>query len=134
MYREPQVLLLCVDSTVRSDMLDRLMRSGVMPLICQSFKDAQSMLSRQSVSVTFCEDVLLNLFNRELSPMTRAPLVVISRTGGHDEYLEALISGAFEFVRLPAPVDEIRTVLRRAMRAIGAQKPVVRKRTATVPN
>ena len=134
MYREPQVLLLCADPGVRSDMLDCLMRSGAMPLICQSSRDAQDMLARQLVSVTFCEDVLLNLFTRELSPMTRAPLVVISRTGGRAEYLEALTSGAFEFVMLPAPVDEIRAVLRRALRAISAQKLMARKRTPTVPN
>jgi DNA-binding NtrC family response regulator len=134
MCHEPQVLLLCADPAVRADMLDCLMRSGAMPLVCQTSKDAQNMLSRQSVSVAFCEDVLLNLFNHELSPMNHAPLVVISRTGGRAEYLEALISGAFEFVMLPAPIDEIRTVLRRALRAAGAEKSIVRKRTATVTN
>ena len=127
MYHESQVLLLCADPAVQSEMINHLTRSGVMALVTHTPKEAQTILLRHSISVVFCEDLLVGVFNGELPSASNTPLVVISRTGGRDKYLEALIGGAFEFVMLPSLVDEIKSVLRRALRAANTKKSLVRR-------
>jgi DNA-binding NtrC family response regulator len=117
MRYESRVLLLCIDPLIRSDMAESLKKSGVVPLLSASTQEAQTLLSYRSVIAVFCEDLLMRGFCDQLSKITNAPLVVISRAGGRAEYLESVIVGAFEFIALPARLDEVHAVVRRALRA-----------------
>jgi DNA-binding NtrC family response regulator len=122
MQDRAQILLLCADPETRSEMAEWIKKSGANPLMPVGVKETRTVLAHNSVSVVFCEDQLVSkefrgILSHKPSGISKVPLIVISRTGGWAEYLEALRFGAFEFIALPAEFNDVQAIVRRALRA-----------------
>ena len=83
-----------------------------------TLKQAEQVLSRQPISVIFCDERLPGgSYRRLLSARASAKrrgescFVVTLQTGEWEEYLEALHLGAFEAIRCPIQAGDVESVL-----------------------
>ncbi len=85
-----------------------------------SIQQACEVLSKRPIELVFCDDQLPDGSYRDLLPATRsrqgqtARVVVTTRTGEWDEYLEAMRLGAFDFIRGPMHPTDVELVVLRA--------------------
>lgn len=74
-------------------------KRGIETVCCPCLSDARSFLHAQTFSAVFCSD---NLPDGDFSTVIRAvdstPVVVFSRLTDWDGYLEAVRSGAFDYI------------------------------------
>ncbi len=93
------------------------------PVLSSTVSEAKTVLALQLISLVFCEDHLpdgsfRDILSREgLSP-TGAPVVVISRSGDWDKYLEAMRSRVFDYVAYPFQQGEVEWIVSKALRAL----------------
>ena len=114
--RLPYVLVVfpCVEN--RGALLKAVAEAGKVPLLCDSFEEAQEAIEREDIRTIVCEDDLpekgleafLDLARKRTRPI---PVIVASRTGGWREFLKALRQGVFDYLVLPPRLDEVRRVL-----------------------
>jgi len=83
--------------------------------------EAEEVLSRQSVALVFCDDRLTDGSYRDLLQTLRAwkkapNIVVTTRVGEWNEYLEALGLGAFDMIQYPYRSTDVELNVIRAMR------------------
>ncbi len=88
---------------------------------CNGLSQATEVLSRQPVDLIFCDDNLADGSYRDLlaagKTKQNAPRVVVtSRTGEWEEYLEAMRLGAFDVVRRPWHPTDVEMVVLHARR------------------
>lgn len=114
--RLPYVLVVfpCVEN--RRALLEAVVAAGKVPLLCDSFEEAQEAMEHEDIRTIVCEDdlpekgleVFLDLARKRTRP---TPVIVASRTGGWREFLKALRQGVFDYLVLPPRLDEVRRVL-----------------------
>jgi DNA-binding NtrC family response regulator len=84
-----------------------------------SIEQASEVLAKQPIELVFCDDELPDGSYRDLLPGARhrqqgIRVVVITRTGEWEEYLEAMRLGAFDFIRGPMHPTDVELVVSRA--------------------
>jgi len=84
-----------------------------------SIEQASEVLAKQPIELVFCDDELPDGSYRDLLPAARhrqqgIRVVVITRTGEWEEYLEAMRLGAFDFIRGPMHPTDVELVVSRA--------------------
>lgn len=101
-----QVLVVGSDVGNRSALVDILEECGLEPVIASNVKETGNILARRPTHVVFCEDNLPDGSFREILRLVKATrpesqVVVSSKLGGVDEYIEAMNLGAFDFIVPP---------------------------------
>lgn len=115
-----EVLVATADADIRRSLADLLAECGLSPVVCSSLGEAQSILVRQPICLVFCDyrlpdgdfrDVLYQV-KRSASSI---PVVVCNRMGDRREFLNALKSGAFDYIDCTWPRQEIQQIVRQAL-------------------
>src|SRR5882724_11701946 len=101
-----QVLVVGSDVGNRTALVDILEECGLEPVIASNVKETSNILARRPTHVVFCEDNLPDGSFREILRLVKATrpesqVVVSSKLGGVDEYIEAMNLGAFDFIVPP---------------------------------
>jgi DNA-binding NtrC family response regulator len=84
-----------------------------------SVQQASEVLAKRPIELVFCDDELPDGSYRDLLPAARyrqqgTRVVVMTRTGEWEEYLEAMRLGAFDFIRGPMHPTDVELVVLRA--------------------
>jgi len=87
---------------------------------CRGLREAVRLLAREDFSVVFCNDTLpdgdFQALLRESGKSTAsAPVIVLSRLGDWDSYLDALGAGAFDYIAYPLDTNEAERILCAAL-------------------
>lgn len=120
MSSRPQVLVVSSDSESRQTLLQILVQYALEPVCSSTVKEARAVLARQPVLLAICEADLTDGTFRDLlravqDSKARIPVVVASRLDDTDAYLEAMGSGAFDFIARPYLRSEVERIVGRAL-------------------
>jgi len=110
------VLVACNDDESRSALARILSDLGLDPVFASSVSQVRTILLERPIRFVFCEDILPDGSFRDVLHTlklaeTRVPLVVCSLLGEMEEYLEAMESGAFDFIAPPFRPAELEAIV-----------------------
>ena len=93
----------------------------MIPTLSHSLEESRYILENEEIRIVVCQDqVPQRTFQETLKEAGKRanpiPVVVVSRTGGWDEFLCALRQGAFDYLVLPPRLEEVKRVLGLALR------------------
>lgn len=125
MVGRSQVLVACSDPESWRTLLGVLAQCGLEPVFSSTVSEAREILAGQSVLLVFCEaDLADGSFHDVLRAAETAeakiPVVVASRRDDTAEYLEAMGSGAFDFIACPFRSAEVEWIVSHVLRKVGA--------------
>jgi two-component system response regulator PilR (NtrC family) len=126
MIGRTRILIALADPASRRALSNLLPQHDVEPVFAATLREARAVLAHESVALVVCEDCLIDGSYRDLLPVAQAargdvPVVVASRTGNPEEYLEAMKLGAFDFVAAPFTRAELDRIVYNALhRAVAA--------------
>lgn len=115
------ILVACFDPAERKALLGLLRGQGCEPALFATVGEVRRMVAQQRAALIICEAQLEDgSFRDVLETVARAgaktPVVVVSRTGDTAEYLEAMQSGAFDFLAYPFRPAEVEWIVSNALR------------------
>ena len=101
-----QVLVVGSDVGNRTALVNILEECGLEPVIASNVEETGNLLARRPAHVVFCEDSLPDGSFREILRLVKATqpeiqVVVSSKLGDVEEYIEAMNLGAFDFIAPP---------------------------------
>jgi len=113
---QPSVLVACNDCESRCALASILEDLGLDLVFASSVDQARAILLGRPIRLVFCEDALPDGSFRDVLHTlklagSRVPLVVCSLLGEMDEYLEAMESGAFDFISPPFRPTELESIV-----------------------
>ena len=119
-FGSPQVLVISTSKENREALSAALASFGLLPVLCSSMTEACKFIECEDICIVFCDDCLPDggLGNAVAYAGNRQrpiPVIGVSRTGEWDEYLEALQTGAFDYLSLPPKRDELDRVIASAL-------------------
>ena len=120
MARSPCILIACSEAENRQALLEVLSHCGLEAVLSASVREARRVLSRRGVGLVFCASHLKDGSFQDVLRTTEAagekiPVVVTSRVDNTSEYLEAMRSGAFDYVACPYQRSELERIVSRAL-------------------
>jgi len=86
---------------------------------CATCHDAEEVLATRSIDLVFCDDRLPEGSYADLIRAVGPRVIVVTRTGDWDLYLEALSKGAFDVIRCPWHPTDVELTVIRALRESG---------------
>jgi DNA-binding NtrC family response regulator len=101
---------------------------GFRPVRCGTLADAKELFGRHHFRLALCDDVLPDGSFRELLDFFkqdsgfRMPLIVVSRIDEWGCFLDAMVSGAFDYVAFPPYPNELERALAAAFTATSAHR------------
>ena len=115
-----RALVLAIDISASQCIGEALDRCGFEPVLLSTVAELRSWIRTSDISVLVCEEVLRDGNYKEVLRVSRGvrghiPVVVFSRLGEWDQYLEAIRLGAFDCLRYPLRTGELRWVVNRAL-------------------
>jgi DNA-binding NtrC family response regulator len=104
--RAPQVLVVFGDDEHRAGLASALCECGADITVPANCSEALQLLASRRFALVFCEDGMAGCDFRKVLETNNSTggatgVVVCSRRGGLDEYLEVMRSGAFDFIVPP---------------------------------
>lgn len=119
-HRPNAVLLACSAGEERGALMRVLMQCGLAPVLSRSVRETQATLSGQKVGLIVCAAQLEDGSFRDLLRMVRrvnwrGSLIVASRLGECEEYLEAMRLGAFDLIVAPYCLRDVKPIVQRAL-------------------
>lgn len=110
------------DPQVANALKSLLQRSGLAPLAVASVPEAMNVLACEEVRVVFCAAELdggsyRDLIRKLKAAKQRVPVVVVSRLGEWNEYLDAIGFGEFDCVAPPYRGSEVQRIIGNALQA-----------------
>lgn len=129
-----RALLVCPMHPTRQQLIDAVRQTGADHVVTSSVREATEALKvgKYDIIVTGrkLEDGRSDdLLQAAHGTQPHAPVVVVSRTGDWDEYIETINRGAFDFFPADSPPDESARIISNALRAATGS----RESRATVP-
>jgi len=123
---QPSVLVACKDYESRCALASILADFGLDLVFASSVDQARAILLGQPIRLVLCEDTLPDGSFRDVLHTLKlagsgTPLVVCS-LGEIDEYLEAMESGAFDFIAPPFNATDLAYVVRSAIDNVVARR------------
>jgi len=115
-----EVLVVSSDDEVRRNLAGIVGLCGLEPVLCVTVADSRAVLTRYPICVVVCEDQLADGNYRDLveaveRSTANAPVIVVSRLGDWNEYLNAVRAGAFDYIGLPPRRGEIAWAIENAL-------------------
>ena len=123
-----KALMLAIDLAASQCIGEALDRCGFEPVLLSTVAELRSWIREPDISVLVCEEVLRDGNYKEVLRVSRGvgghiPVVVFSRLGEWDQYLEAIRLGASDCLRYPFRTGELRWVVNRALQERGVSCP-----------
>jgi DNA-binding NtrC family response regulator len=123
---QPRVLVASPQLEVRQILVRTLERLSADVICCSTRSQAEEVLARQEVDLVFCDEHLpdgsyADLIHSHHFNHKIPRLVVTTRQGEWDLYLEALKKRAFDIMRSPWHATDVEMILIRALREEGQQ-------------
>lgn len=120
MARAFQALVASSDPEIRETLKGMLARRGMEALFSSTAEEAEAILFRHPISLVFCEERLPDgSFRDVLGEVKRSarlvPVVVVSRLGDWDKYLEALRLGVHDYIAFPFQRAEVESTINQAL-------------------
>ncbi len=117
----PAVIFASGDQEIQEELIPVLKRCGLQPLVISSLRELQMTLQREEIALAFCTNKLPDGSFRDALHMfkvswARVPVVIASRLGNWDEYLEAMRLGAFDYVSTPYRFPDVERAVSNALR------------------
>jgi DNA-binding NtrC family response regulator len=121
LQRHVRALLVSPRLEVRKPLLHVLEGFSTDVVCCSTFEQAEEVLAKRSFEVVFCDECLPDGSYEKLIHTNhyerRAPrVIVVTRVGEWELYLEALRKGAFDVVRAPWHATDVEMTVIRALR------------------
>lgn len=116
-----RVLLVTSQLELRQSLLHVLESLSMDVITCSNLAQALEVLSGQEFDLVFCDDRLpdgtySDLICKQPHGGRTHPVVVTTRTGEWELYMEALRKGAFDVIRYPGPATDVELAVIRALR------------------
>jgi DNA-binding NtrC family response regulator len=120
MTGRPEVLIACSDPEGRRALTQALTGCGLKPVYALSVAGARSVLARGRVSLVFCAAELADgPYDEVLRAAKQAahevPVIVASHSDDTRQYLDAMRSGAFDYVATPCRPQEVERIVTHAL-------------------
>lgn len=120
MGSHPCVLVACTDCDSRCALASILAALGLDLVFASSVDQARAILRGQPIRLVLCEDILPDGSFRDILHTLKfagscVPLVVCSLLGEMDQYLEAMESGAFDFIAPPFRPAELESIVNNVL-------------------
>jgi DNA-binding NtrC family response regulator len=120
MLKPLQVLVAVSDAQGRRILVKALTEKGLNPLFAETLTEARKILDHQPVAMVFCETDLKDgnfkdLLFSEAGMKSKAPVVVCAQFYDKDLYMDAMGSGAFDFIAYPYARQEVDWILNGVM-------------------
>ena len=125
MMSRPQVLIACSEPEGRRALTRALAECGLETVFVPTVAGARSILAQGRVSLVFCA---AELTDGKFGDVLRAaqlaghkvPVIVASRSDDTRKYLDAMRSGAFDYVATPCRRDEMERIVAHALHKVEA--------------
>jgi len=116
-----EVLVVSSDIEGRRELAAMLRRENIDPLCAGTVLECRNILAKEGVGLVFCDTQLSDGTYRDLiaasrGMKSRARVVVTSREGDWDEYLEAMRLGAFDVIASPCRPTDVEWMVIQARR------------------
>jgi ActR/RegA family two-component response regulator len=121
MLKFPNGLVASSDRRIRRELAQILQQCGLAPVVASTVAETGVAIVRHEVSIVLCNDCLgdgnyEDILRLLASSDTKAPLIVVSRTGDWAEYLAAIREGVFDYLAFPPIPGDLQRVIRNALR------------------
>lgn len=121
MASRQRILLVSADPETRRALSEMVRGTGLECRAAASVAEARAQMARERPALVFCDRRLADGSFRELLRAsevqeTNVPVVVASRLGETEEYLEAMRLGAFDFIAKPYHRSEVEWIVHNALR------------------
>lgn len=125
MSRHLQVLIACSDAEGRKTLARALAVCDLRPVYAPTVSGVGSVLARGAVSLVFCTPELSDGKFQDVLRVVKesgrdVPVIVASRSADTAQYLEAMRSGAFDYVATPCQRSEVEHVVHNALHRTAA--------------
>ena len=115
-----EILVVSTDDEVRRNLAGIVGLCGLEPVLCVTVADTRAVLGRYPICVVVCEDQLADGNYRDIVEAVEqstadAPVIVISRLGEWDKYLDAIRVGVFDYMGFPSRRGEIEWAIKNAL-------------------
>lgn len=119
--REVRVLVITSQLEFRRSLIQILETLSFDVVACLNLAQAEEVLAGRKFELIFCDERLTDGSYSDLIVTLRAergvtPVIVTTRVGEWDLYMEALRKGAFDVIRYPCPGTDVELVILRALR------------------
>jgi DNA-binding NtrC family response regulator len=116
-----EILIVSSDLESRRSLTAILGRQGLDPICASTITESIDLLSRESVGLAFCDQHLSDGDYRDFlaardNLKSKLRVVVSSRCGNWDEYLEAMRLGAFDLIASPCRPTDVEWMVIQAKR------------------
>jgi two-component system response regulator PilR (NtrC family) len=120
MASKQRILLVTADPETRRALSEMVRSTGLECRAAASVAEARALVARERPALVFCDRRLADGSFRELLGAeevqeANVPVVVASRLGETDEYLEAMRLGAFDFIAKPYHRSEVEQIVHNAL-------------------
>lgn len=120
MIHRPTVLIACSDPEGRKTLAQALTGCGLRTVYAPTVAGAKTVLAHRRVSLVFCASELADgrfsdVLNAAQQVGRSVPVVVASRSDDTRQYMEAMRSGAFDYVATPCRHDEVERIVAHAL-------------------
>lgn len=120
-----EVLIACSDPEGRKALTRALAGCDLKPVYAPTVASARSVLARGGVSLVFCAtDLIDGRFDEVLRAAKQAgrevPVIVASPSADTQKYLEAMRSGAFDYVATPCRKSDVEWIVENALHRTAA--------------
>lgn len=121
MTRDIRVLVVTSQFEFRRTLIQILEGLSFDVVACLNLSQAEEVLSGRNFEMIFCDERLADgsysdLIAGLLMDRGYIPVIVTTRVGEWDLYMEALRRGAFDIIRYPCPGTDVELVTLRALR------------------
>ena len=102
------------------------------PVVASTVAESEMNLAGHEISVVVCNDRMddgkyEDIVKLVVRSETKAPVIVVSRTGDWPEYLTAVCGGAFDYLGYPPIPGDLQETIKNAL--LGQQRHVNREET-----
>jgi DNA-binding NtrC family response regulator len=113
----PNGLVVSSDLKICGLLAEKLLLNGIAPTVATSIAESRDPVTAERLSIVLCEDLLPDgkyseILRLSQRAMNSVPVIVVSRTGGWEEYFAALEMGVYDFLALPPIPGELQRVIR----------------------
>lgn len=127
---KPRALLICPLHPVRQQLVELVRQAGTTHVVLSSVQEATEAMKDGTYDVIITGKRLEDGNSDDLLQAAKAaqpgvPVVVVSRTGDWDEYVEAINRGAFDLLVADSPATESARIIGNALVAATARRAVV---------
>ena len=117
---EQRALLICPIHPMRQQLIEAVRRMGTKHVIMSSVKEATKAMKDGNYSVIITgrrleDGTSDDLLQAAKAPQPGVPVVVVSRTGDWDEYIEAIDRGAFDLLPADSSAKESARIIGNAL-------------------